>query len=404
MKKRIRTIFICMLLLVMLAGFGRTALSPKDINTYENRYAEKMKPLSGQTFASGDFQDSLDLALADQVQASEALKRVYNRMRSDFMRKFLPLLTGQGSTKPADVNPNNYDYVALDGTDVRLFGPEHICIMPRPLDNAAKALIDSHSANTNTVINRHPEIDFYAYYVEKDIDIDFRTGEKIPAGEYIFDKLNIPAGNTAKFVISNAASFDYYFYMTDHHWNYLGSNLAYQQLHALLSMEGPVLKPDSEVYNLGKFGGSRATGSYSQFSEDFKAYKYSFPSFLVTQNGEDFEDYGWQDRYLAGEDVAPLSYGNFYGYDTGETTFNRGSYGSNKLLVIGDSYDNALLKLLASHYDELYSVDLRYYKEYFGVDFDFDSYVAEHGITKVLLIGNREFFMADDFLLDKEVR
>lgn len=390
----------------MLVGVGRTLLAPKAVNTYENRYANKVGELSAKSFAEGEFQDSLDLALADQVQLSELLKRTYNNARSAFMRAFLPILTSSHAASPAESNPNNYDYVALGSEDAVLFGPEHICIRPKEFDAKAKADVDAHSANTNAVIARHPEIDFYAFYIEKDIDIDFTTGEKQPAAEYIFNSLNLRTNHAAKFLMNNAPSFDYYFFMTDHHWNLRGSYLAYTQLHALMRMQGLMLEPEEEV-NLGEFGGSRATGAYSQFREDFIAYKFTFPKYeLVTQNGEKFDNYGNQELYLSGALQGDLSYANFYGYDAGEVVISKTSdcSGSNNILIIGDSYDNAILKLIAAHYDNLYSIDLRYYKAYFDKDFDFDSYVAERGIKTVLLIGNREMFSSEDFLIDKEVR
>ena len=65
--------------------------------------------------------------------------------------------------------------------------------------------------------------------------------------------------------------------------------------------------------------------------------------------------------------------------------------------MIGESYDNAVLKLLASHYDSLYSVDLRYYEHSMGQPFDLTSYTQANGITDVLLMGNIDYFIQDTF-------
>ena len=64
--------------------------------------------------------------------------------------------------------------------------------------------------------------------------------------------------------------------------------------------------------------------------------------------------------------------------------------------MLGESYDNAVLKLLASHFAELYSIDLRYYQGSFRLK----DYMKAHGISKVLLMGNIDFFVSDDFLLE----
>lgn len=64
----------------------------------------------------------------------------------------------------------------------------------------------------------------------------------------------------------------------------------------------------------------------------------------VTRNGEPAGDYGRQDA-VPGE--LALSYGAFYGGDDGEIIFDTGRTDRGNLLVIGESYDNAILKLLA---------------------------------------------------------
>ena len=55
--------------------------------------------------------------------------------------------------------------------------------------------------------------------------------------------------------------------------------------------------------------------------------------------------------------------------------------------MIGDSYDNAILKLLASHFGKTCSIDLRYYLT--GEDgFDIAAYIRRHEIGQVLVVGS----------------
>ena len=134
-------------------------------------------------------------------------------------------------------------------------------------------------------IAAHPELDFYVYYIEKDTDINFETGEKIPACDYLYDRLE--PGRLGRFAVDSFDRFSTWFYRTDHHWNLDGSYRGYTQL----------------------------------------------------------------------------------------------------------------LELLASHFNNTYSVDLRYYEAYMGEKFSFDQYVEEHGVNQVLLIGNIDYFIMDEFLL-----
>lgn len=67
--------------------------------------------------------------------------------------------------------------------------------------------------------------------------------------------------------------------------------------------------------------------------------------------------------------------------------------------MIGESYDNAVLKLLASHFNNTYSIDLRYYEAYMGQSFSLSEYLREHEIDKVLLIGNIDYYLMTEFQL-----
>ena len=187
------------------------------------------------------------------------------------------------------------------------------------------------------------------------------------------------------------------FYRTDHHWNYLGSYRAYRELLPLLGCTDTPLEPTA-TETLGEFSGSKAAGTgLDIFSEPFTVYRFAYPEMTVTRNGEPAGDYGRQDA-VPGE--LALSYGAFYGGDDGEIIFDTGRTDRGNLLVIGESYDNAILKLLASHFDRTYSVDLRYYRNYMGSDFSLSDYLRRNNITKVLLIGNVDYYISPDFALE----
>ena len=63
-KKVLNGLFLGVILLLLLAGLITALLFPHDVNTYENRYAEKVEPFSVRAFLDGSFQDSMDKALA----------------------------------------------------------------------------------------------------------------------------------------------------------------------------------------------------------------------------------------------------------------------------------------------------------------------------------------------------
>ena len=200
-----------------------------------------------------------------------------------------------------------------------------------------------------------------------------------------------------EYEIPDFAAFSEYFYRTDHHWNYLGSYRAYRELLSFLGCTDAPLEPTA-TETLGEFSGSKAAGTgLDIFSEPFTVYRFAYPEMTVTRNGEPADDYGRQDA-VPGE--LALSYGAFYGGDDGEIIFDTGRTDRENVLVIGESYDNAILKLLASHFGRTYSVDLRYYRNYLGSDFSLSDYLRRNSITKVLLIGNVDYYISPDFALE----
>lgn len=383
-KKAINAVFVGLILLLLGAGLVRTVFFPKEVNTYENRYAEKIARLTLEGWLDGSFQDSVDAALADQVQLAQVYKKAFNLTSAGYMRAAsAPILSlAQGK------------YVHY--VDTLVFN-RYIAYPVRALEDLTGRL-EAKAGNYNRYFAAHPELDFYVYYIEKDTDVNFETGEKVPACGYLFGLLELPKNRLGSFSVDSFEEFSAWFYRTDHHWNLDGSLRGYRQLAQLLGVEDAPLSPAGEAVELGTFSGSKATGAAALFSEPFYAYPYDFPKMEITVNGA-AGDYGAQELFLAGQGGVP-SYGSFYGWDAGEATFSTGQTGRENILILGESYDNAVIKMLASHFNNTYAVDLRYYEAYMGEAFSFSSYVEEHDITQVLLIGNIDYFLMDEFLLE----
>lgn len=387
-KRLVNGIFVGGILLVLVLGLGKTLFFPKDINLYENRYAEKTPPLTLPGWLDGSFQEQMDAALSDQVNFAQTYKKVYNEISFRALWSALkPIADGMGRRY---IRFQNH---LLYGTDTLVYGASSLPWL--------QGALDTRIANYNKVFSAHPDVGFYLYYVEKDTDVNFETGEKAGAYEYLRDSLSLPPGQTARFQVDSFDDFSAYFYKTDHHWNLDGSYKAYQELLELLGVDEPALEPLERV-ELGAFSGSKGAGAgLEAFTEPFYAYRFPYPPMTVTLRGTPAADYGNQDAFLSGAaGNTAVSYGSFYGGDEAEICFSTGREDRENLLVIGESYDNAILKLLASHYNNTYSVDLRYYAYFEEKPFDLSSYLAQHHISKVLLIGNVDYFILPDFQLE----
>ena len=392
--KKIHILFICAVMAILVAGLLRTVLFPEEINSYENRYANQLPAFTVSGYLDGAYQDGVDAAFMDQIPLAETMKSLYNRTNSSFLK-----VTLDAAMNLAGIEGDKY----VDFNGLRLFDDDYVTYWPRSVGSVQTEL-DAKIAALNATFARHPELDFYVYYIEKDTDLDFETGEKTGLSNYLLDGLELPQEKMGVYAIDSFQQFSEYFYKTDAHWNHQGSLRGYHQLAELLGIREETLQPVGDPILVShSFSGKKAATVAGEgvLTEDFYGYAYDFPAMTVTINGQPVEDYGAQDAYLNGQASEPVSYGSYYGGDNGETIFSTNTTDRGSILVIGESFDNAVLKLLASHYDNLYSIDLRYYEHSMGKAFDLTAYTQEHGITKVLLIGNIDYFIQDTF--DPEV-
>lgn len=387
-KKLADLLFLGAILVVLTSGLVKALLFPKEINDYENRYANRMPAFTLEGYLDGSFQREVDDALSDQVTLSITYKRIYNFVRTESLWPAVAAISKS--------YPDRY----INYRSVRVFGGDYLVYhRTRTLSDITGGL-DAKIANYNEAFARLPDREFYVYLIERDTGIDFETGEKPPVYEYLRDRLELPAGRVARFAVDDFETYSGLFYRTDHHWNHRGSYRGYLEVLELLGVEDGPLVPLEEVTLPGRFSGSKASAvGVAGIGDTVTMYRFEFPALTFRRNGESAEDYGAQSRFLSGQGGDP-TYGNIYGGDDGETVISGGKPGGENILLIGESFDNALLKLLACHFGSLYAVDLRNYSAWMGKDFQLSAYLEEHGIRKVLLIGSDTFFMMDEFRLE----
>ena len=391
MKKALNKCLIILVFAFLLCSLVKALIRPKSINYYENRPANQFPILTTAGCLDSSFQDELEAALSDQVLMAQRLEYTYHSISSNFLEHSV--------LKLAESYPDHY--VNFRGMD--LFGGNYITFSTIPLDCITNAL-DQKIANYNQVFAANPELQFYVYYIEKDTDIDFATGQLSGISDYVLGGLQLPEAQKAVFQVRSFEQFRNQFFRTDHHWNCQGSYSAYLQVLNMLGKEDPLYPLGTQLL-ASDFCGSKATvsGAVNIFQEDFYAHQYEFPPMQITIDGEPAEDYGRQNRAWNTTANGAISYGGYYGGDNGEVVFRTEKSDAGNLLVIGESYDNAILKLLASSYHNTYSIDLRYYESSIGHPFRFSEYASEHDIDTVLLIGNVDYYTMSDFLLEDGV-
>lgn len=387
MKKITNILFVFAIAAFLLLGLALTIFFPKDINYYENRYCEKLIAPTTASFTDQTFQDSMENALTDQIPKAQGLKKIYNELSSTYIGTLLKPIMG------------NHDQTYVPYQGVMMFGGQYVN-SPIVLDEV-KATLDARAENYNTVMAANPDPEYYFYYIERDNDTNFETGEKTDCDDYLYARLNLEESHKQTFVIDNFEQYRSYFYKTDHHWNHIGSYKAYGEILNLLGVDSAPVEITGEHLLTEEFIGSKAsTAGSSMLKEPFSVYSFDFPAMEITSNGEPITDYGTREAIIAGETMPEISYGAVYGNDDGETVFDTGNPELENLLIIGESFDNAILKLLASHFGRTHAIDLRHYERIFGQPFDLGAYAEANGIHKVLFVGSSSFYLTDTFELE----
>lgn len=385
--KILNLIFLIGVLLCLVAGGIRTFWFPKEVNEYENRYANKVSAYSAESFAAQEFQNNLENALSDQIFGSSAMKKAYHAWTADYAARMMQGVLSEHKDR----------YFNILGSLV--FGGDQLVYAPRELEEE-KEKLQARADCYNALIQAYPDIEFYSYYIEKDSDIHFDTGEKIGASEYYHHLIDLPEKQKAVFLIDSYDQFREYFYRTDHHWNNRGSYEGYREILQLLGCKDEPLVPSEEVTITNSFAGSKtAYLKTPYFEEPFCVYPFDFPPMDITVNGIPREDYGAQAECIEHHPDG-ISYGGFYGGDEGEIILDTGRPERKNILIFGDSYDNAILKLIASHYNITYSIDFRHYERQMQTPFHLAEYLQTHHVDQILFIGNLDYFTMDVFALE----
>ena len=379
MKKVVNVFFVIALLLIMVGGFIKPIVNEEKENYYENRPAYLMPELSLNDILNKEYQDNFEKALSDQLPLATRMKQVQKNL--GIFTQIVYSSTSKDSFVHIDSLLLKDNYLLYQTTNL----------------NDIKPYIDPKVDNINQAVKDNKKTKFYLYYIEKDTDIDFITNEKSNIYKYMDEKLTSKITKDV-FEINNFTEYKNYFYKTDHHWNHKGSYKAYLELCEMFSLKPLSYEKEIDLGQTWSGSKARQIGGDLLFRENFTAYKFELKNHKTYINNVEVAEYGNTNDYFSNK-RNDITYGNFYGGDNGLVEFDYNDKKKENLLIIGESYDNAINELLASHFNKTYNVDLRAYKSEIGKEFELKKFIKEKDIDKVLLIGNKDYFVLDTFMI-----
>lgn len=186
---------------------------------------------------------------------------------------------------------------------------------------------------------------------------------------------------------------EYIYYKTDHHFTSLGAYYCYA---AWMQAQGKTAEPISAWQSQALCDNFRGT-TYNKVNDPFAPYDtitayYKTLQHAVNYNGGNYvTDSIYERKYLSGKD----QYATFLNSNQSTTVVS--GNGEGKLLILKDSYANCFAQFVIDDYAETHLIDLRFFKD------SVSDYIAENGITQVLVLYNIPNF-AQDTAVAKTVR
>lgn len=360
------------------------ALGQKEASQTENRALAQLPAFTLQGFLSGTYQDALEEAVGDQLLFSEAARSLVKDAQAAALEGEQALLYRANPALKNGYVQIAEGYYAYQGDERR--------IVEKPWDTAGQAEALAAFAAPFNALEGTP---VYLYFINNSRSVNFDHPEE--AGEISrWVRSFFSLQSAGEFTFSGYDDFCRWFYQTDHHWNDAGFYRGYTEILALLKPGDAPLGPGERLDTGAVFNGSYARVTKSlRGSEHFIVRSFDLPKHAVSVNGKR-GTYGRLSAYLKGRfSSEPLAnhYANCYGGDYGEIHYDFGGEGKGKLLVVASSYSNPINALIASHFDQTWVIDLRYYPDYAGEPFDVNAFVKAHEIDAVLLLGDLALFL-----------
>ena len=233
------------------------------------------------------------------------------------------------------------------------------------------------------------DIDSYFYFVNISKSIDFNKVDETENEFLTYIKQAFSDFQCDGLKIDSYEQYMDYFYETDHHWNYKGSYQGYKDIINLMLPEENVLEPtETKTFDTYYYGSNARTTAVYTNKEKFTVYDFKIPKHTTYVNGS-VSGYGNRDMYYNNgysTEKGYNHYGAFYGGDFAEVSFDFKQPEKENLLVIAPSYSNAINKLVASHFNKTYYIDLRHYQNTYGKAFNPEEFCRKNKIGKFLFL------------------
>jgi hypothetical protein len=399
-----RYLLSILFLIIIFAGGVLFIIVPhKTISVNEKRKLSPFPKLTFQNYYSGKYTDSVDLYYSDNFLFRDDLISIANKIKDNKGIKSSDIVIYSKNKESNNLIDKNKQFKADILDTVKIVNDDHeyqniksvIVYKNRALQMFAGS--SKMAANFSKLMGEYklafPNVNVYCMAV--------------PVGGDFYLPSNINKNNEIKFINSLYNSLsngvvpirayeymkphykEYLQFNTDHHWTGRGAYYAYAGFcNAIGVSPVPIEKLTRKV--IPNFLG---TLYYYTLSEGLKNNKDSVEYFKVQVDAKS--------EYYPKNSNKPIksslyaeyakggnAYGVFLGGDFPLTKITSSVKNGKKILVFKDSYGNAFVPYLASHFEEVYVIDYRYFEG------SVKKLVNDNKITDILFAHNVFMFNA----------
>lgn len=357
---RISQVVTAVLFCVFLAGFGllHILLPDRTFSPVENRTLSKMPDFSWSALVDGSYTSKLEKYLEDQFPLRDGWMGLKNRYeyllgKREFHGVYLCGDRLIHKIEDASRAEQNIAYLQklTELTDI----PVYLGLIP----TAAEVYRDQLPAGAENFDQ--------AAYLEK-------VRESVPDAVWV---------DMEKWM--DGASGVSLFYRTDHHWTSAGAWHGYA---ALMEAMGEPFEPLGTPETVSDdFYGTLYSSSGVHWLAPDTIERYVSGAGVTVENFEKGETHGlYVDSFLGEKD----KYASFLGGNTPLYIIrNPEAASGEKLLVVRDSYSDAMAPFLSQYFAEIHLVDLRYYRTSVA------EYARENGMDRIFVCYSVENFVKD---------
>ena len=395
--KKVYSVFYISLVVLSLAittMYLLFLMDQKAVSVKENRNLALSADIAETTFMDQSFQSKLELVISDQFFYRDGIVTIKNKVDRKIKEAIIGKQKESYKLTPASEDSNRYQ---IGSSNYLMYYPMHY-------EKEIEDTIVDRVYNIDRLNDDYPDIDVFIYQPiqAQQLSIFDEANDIESTGQFYIDLINNSARVPSNHLkVNNLEEYQERFFASDHHWNYYGSYLGYQDIINLIAPEDDLIEPttlycDEEVV----FYGTHASATGGVYGGDVMcAYGYDYVPYTITFNGEEIEDTQNVNLFVNGK----ANLDNSYYYDLLGSYYSGAIFDTNRddkenLLVIGDSYMSAVSGLLTSHFNETHFISpMDYYVQTgFKTFFNIDDYLAEHDIDKILFMYTIENYFLND--------